>query len=47
MGTQMGCKSIPAAAKLEDRHGPHDWQVQSAGQVGIPIPLKHNHKDLI
>lgn len=29
LGTQMGCsptvKSIPAAAQLEDRRGPHDW----------------------
>lgn len=50
LGTQMGrsrpVKSIPAVAKLEDRHGLHRWHGHSAREGGIPILIKCNHEDL-
>lgn len=40
-------KSIPAAVKLEARHGLNGWHSQGGGEVSICISTKHSHKDLI
>lgn len=46
-GPLPACKSIPSAAKLEDRHELHGWHSQGGGEVGISILIKLSHKDMI